>query len=71
MRYVGDVHLKLEMPVGQSGYADGVVEVARRFAVNGDDGKIAEIAAAGELGFCHFLFLVSRFSQNFVGENVG
>ena len=70
MRDVGDVYLKFEVSVGEKSHADGIVEIARRFAVNGDDSEIAEIAAAGELRPCDFLFLVSRFGQNFVGKNV-
>ncbi|HXN86374.1 MAG TPA: hypothetical protein VN867_09890 [Candidatus Binataceae bacterium] len=62
--------MKLEISVGEQFHANGVVEVARRFAVNGDDGEIAKITAPGQLGFCDFLFFVSRFGQNFVGKNV-
>jgi hypothetical protein len=71
MRDVGDVYLKFEVSVGEKSHADGVVEIARRFAVNGDDSEVPEIAASRELGFCYFLFFVSRFGQNVVGENVG
>src|ERR1700691_4755327 len=71
MRDVGDVYLKFEVSVREQCHADGVVEVVRDFSVKRDDGEIAEVAASGEFGFCHFLFLVSRFSQNFVGKNVG
>src|ERR1700733_8711396 len=70
MRDVGDMYLKLEVPIGQRGHADGVVEIARGFAVNGDDGELAEIAASREFGFCDFLFFVSGFNQNFFGENM-
>src|ERR1700691_1564715 len=71
MRDVGDVYLKFEVSVGEKSHADGIVEIARRFAVNGDDSKIAKITAAGQLRLYDFLFFVSRFGQNVVGENVG
>ena len=46
VRHVGDVHLQLAVAVRQRADVNGVVEIARRFAVNGDDGQVAEIAAA-------------------------
>src|ERR1700722_2759804 len=70
MGNVGDVYLKLEVTVGQSGDAHGVVEVSRRFSVDGDDGEIAKISAAREFRFFHLLLLVARFDQNFIGEDV-
>ncbi len=45
MRDVGDVHLQIPA-VRAALDVDGVVKIARGFAVNGDDGKIAKIAAA-------------------------
>ena len=43
---VGDVNLQFEVVVRQHADENGVVEVARSFAVDGDDGKVAEVAAA-------------------------
>ncbi len=43
---VGDVDLQLVAAVGALGDEDGVVEVFGGFAVDGDDGQAAEIAAA-------------------------
>jgi hypothetical protein len=56
--------------VGQRRHVDGVVEIARGFTVDGDDGKIAEIAAAGEIGFRNFLRRGAGGGENFVGEEV-
>ena len=70
MRDVGDVYLKFEVSVGEQSHANGVIEVARCFAVNGDDSEVAKITTAGQLGLCDFLFFVSRFGQDFVGKNV-
>ena len=44
--HVGDVDLQLVAAVGALGHQHRVVEVAGRFAVDGDDGQAAEIAAA-------------------------
>ena len=44
---VGDVDLEFEVAVGEGLDEDGVVEVAGGFAVDGDDGEVAEVAAAG------------------------
>ena len=45
---VGDVDLEFVVAVGESADGDGVVEVAGGFAVDGDDGELAEIAAVAE-----------------------
>src|SRR5271165_2580581 len=50
MSYVGDVHLQLEVAVGHAAHADGVVEIARGLAVDGDDGQRAIIATVAQLG---------------------
>ncbi len=50
MRYVGDMDLKFVVTVGERGYVDGVVKIARGFAVDRDDGKISKIAPAVEIG---------------------
>ena len=46
---VGDVDVQRVVAVRQAVHPDGVVEIARGFAVDGDDGHVAEIAAAFEL----------------------
>ncbi len=61
MRDVRDVDLQLEMAVRQARDVHGVVEIARCFAVNGDDGQIAEIAPPGEFRLGHLLRRVARF----------
>ena len=43
--HIGDVHLQLVAAVGALGHQHRIVEVARRFAVDGDDGQAAKIAA--------------------------
>ncbi len=47
--HVGDVHLQGVVPVGQPVHPHGIVEIARRLAVDGHDIHIAEIAAALQL----------------------
>ena len=49
MRYVGDVDLQLEVAVRHAAHGDRVVEVARGFAVDGDDGQRAIVAAMTQL----------------------
>jgi hypothetical protein len=46
---VGDVHVQRVVAVGQAVHPHGVVEIARGFAIDGDDVHAAEIAAAGEI----------------------
>ena len=50
MRDVGDVHLQMPRAVGAALDVDGVVEIARGFAVDGDDGQMAKIFAALRVG---------------------
>ena len=42
---VGDVDLQFEVAVVQMLHRHGVVEIARGFAVDGDDGQVAKIAS--------------------------
>ena len=60
--------------VGQAIYPDGVVEIAGGFAVDGDDGERAEIAAAGEFrladGLRHAFGLLHHFGRKAVREVV-
>ena len=48
--HVGNVHLEFVAAVGALGHQHGIVEIPGRFAVDGDDGQGAKIAAAGSLG---------------------
>ena len=45
LRDIGNVDLQLEIAIGKISDGNRVVEVARGFAVDGDDGKRAEVAA--------------------------
>ena len=49
MRDIGNVDLKLEVAVRHAAHGDGVVEVARGLAVDGDDGQRAIVAAVAKL----------------------
>src|ERR1035438_3603387 len=48
---VGDVHVEGVVSVGQAVHPHGVVEIARRLAIDGDHVHAAEIAAARKLAF--------------------
>ncbi|SPE19890.1 hypothetical protein SBA5_250120 [Candidatus Sulfotelmatomonas gaucii] len=50
MGYVGDVDLELVAAVRALADEDGVVKILGGFAVDGDDGEGAEVAAAGDFG---------------------
>src|SRR5580693_910748 len=58
------------MPFGKRGHVDGVVKIASRLAINGDDGEAAEIAAAYDVGGSDLLLRGARFGEHFVGENM-
>ncbi len=68
MTHVGDVDLQGEAAVIQALHPDGVVEIARGFAVDGDDIERAEIAAAGKFGFRDRSGKRARLGENLVGE---
>src|SRR5581483_12236228 len=70
VRHVGNVHMQLEVAVGQAVGGDGVVEVARGLAVNGDDGKGAEVATGAQLGRGNDVLDRLRFFQNLGGKPV-
>ena len=46
---VGDVYVQFAVAIREHVHVNGVVEVARGFSVDGDDGKRAEVAAAMQL----------------------
>src|SRR5712692_8179459 len=69
-RDIGDVNLQVPTAVGAMFDVNGVVEIARGFAVDGDDRQVAEIFTAGALGFADGLRATLGFVKNFGGENV-
>jgi len=46
--HIGNVNLQLEVAIIEMADEDGVIEVTRGFAVNGNDGQIAKVAAASK-----------------------
>src|SRR5258708_6662120 len=71
---VGNVDLQEPAAVIAAFDVDGIVEVARAFAVDSDDGEAAKIFAAGEFGFGdgagEFLGFVSNFAREGGGQGV-
>ena len=70
MRDVGDVHLQVPAAVGAVLDVNGVVEIARGFAVNGDDGEVAKIFAAVAFALAHGCGALFRFVQDFGGKRM-
>ena len=70
MGHVRDVHLKEPATVVAALDVNGVVEVARGFAVDGDDGEFAEIFPAGAVDFGNGQGETLGFVQDFAGEGV-
>src|SRR5713101_2432975 len=70
MRDVGDVHLEAPAAASAAFDVDGVVEVARGFAVDRDDWQTAKIFATLELDFADGLRAELRLVQNFGGEGI-
>jgi hypothetical protein len=68
---VGDVHLKEPAAVVAALDVNGVVEVAGGFAVNGNNGELAEIFPPGAIVFRNGQGETLGFMQKFVGESVG
>ncbi len=66
---VGDVHVQGVVAVGQAVDPDGVVEIAGGFAVDGDDGEIAEIAAACEFARRMYAGMPLRLLEHFGRES--
>src|SRR5439155_5249919 len=67
---VGDVNLQVPAAVGTMLDVNGVVEIARGFSIDGDDGQVAEIFAASTLRFADGLCATLGFIKNFCGEDV-
>jgi hypothetical protein len=49
---------------------NGVIKIARRFSVNGDDGQLTEIASVAQISFAHFRRDAARFLDYFRWKNV-
>ena len=73
--YVGDVDLQFVVAVFELADVDGVVEIAGGFSVDGDDGKIAVVAAVTQCFGGNFGFVASfdglGFLDHFGREAVG
>ena len=67
MRHVGDMHLQLEISVGQSPHRHRVIEIARRLAIDGDNRQRPVIVAvrqfAGRNGPLKLLRLLQHFDR--------
>ena len=68
MSHVGDMHLELEAAAGARRDVDGIVEVLGGLSVDGDDGKIAKIAAADNIFGTDLLRDGARLREDFVSE---
>ena len=71
MGHVGDVDLQQVVAVGLPLDVDGVVEVLGVFAVNGDDGQVAEVLAIDQLGAVNFLRDAAGFGQHVLFKQAG
>ena len=60
VRHIGDMHLQVPAAVSAMFDEDGVVKIARGLSINGDDRQVAEIFAAGALGFAEGLSATVR-----------
>src|ERR1035437_8957316 len=69
---VGDVDVQGEVAVREATDPDGVVEIARRLAIDGDDGHVAEVAAPLDVGLGdpsgHRLRLLDDLGRELVGQ---
>ena len=68
--HVGDVNLQKPAAVVTALDVDGIVEIARGFSVDGDDGKLAKIFAAGAFCFGHGMRQALGFLKDFGVEGV-
>jgi hypothetical protein len=68
MRYIGNVHLQFKIAVVQATHGNGIVEIARRFAVNGDNGQAAVVAPMLQLPRGDDVFHRLRFLQSLSGK---
>ena len=70
MRHVRDMHLQLVIAVGQHRHVHGVVEIARGFAVDGNNRQRTKILAPGKVGFRDPLGRSVRLGHHFIGERM-
>src|SRR5215472_18646246 len=71
MRHIRDVYLQQPAAVLAAFDIYGIIEIPRRFAVDGDNGQLAEIFAPGALGFADRLREALRLGYHFAREDVG
>ncbi len=70
VRHVGDVDLQFEVAVRHAAHGDGIVEVARGFAVDGDDGQRAIIAPMAQFARRDHRIELLRLLQNLDRETM-
>src|SRR5690348_2694236 len=70
MCHVGNVHLKMPVAIGPALYVNGVIEIARRFAINRDNRQAAKILTAGALRITDRRGALLGFLHDFGGEKV-
>ncbi len=70
MRHVGDVYLQLEVTVLQPPHRHRIIEVARRLAVDGDDGQRPVVAPVHQLFRRNRPLKLLRLLQDFDGKLV-
>ena len=64
MRHVRNVDLQLEVAIRHAAHGDRIVEVARGFAVDGDDGKRAVIVPMAQLARRNYRIELLRLLQH-------
>ena len=67
---IGDVHVKQPVAVGEALDVHGVIEVARGFAIDGDNRQVTEIFAARAVGFAEGRGPMFRFLHDFRGKKM-
>ena len=65
------MYLQREVPVGQAVYQHGVIEIARGFAIDSDDGQVTKIAAARQVRLRDGLRNAPRFLDHLRWKTVG
>ncbi len=69
--YVGNVNLQEPAAIVATFDVDGIVEIARRFTVDGDDGEFAKIFSGFAVGVTDRASQALAFLKNFGGKGVG
>ena len=70
MSHVGDMDLQFKSAASARGNEDRIVEILRRFTVNGDNRKIAKIPPTGDVFTANFLRRRTRLLLNFCAESM-